>query len=73
MRDRFRSDGGIARVTVPLLVTNGVNDLAISVVFGERRRAFALGATQLARSAGGGHDNLDAFGMIETTRPFIAF
>jgi uncharacterized protein len=41
MRGRFRSDEGIARVTVPLLPTNGVNDLAISAAFGERRLAFA--------------------------------
>src|SRR6195256_3531230 len=36
MRDQFRSDERIARVTVPLLIMHGSNDSAIPIVFGER-------------------------------------
>ncbi|MHC2625286.1 fermentation-respiration switch protein FrsA (DUF1100 family) [Bradyrhizobium huanghuaihaiense] len=72
MRDQFRSDERIARVTVPLLVMHGTNDLAISMVFGERLFALAHEPKQFVRFAGGGHDNLDAFGAIETARRFIA-
>ncbi|QQO19804.1 alpha/beta hydrolase [Bradyrhizobium diazoefficiens] len=71
MRDRFRSDERIARVTVPLLVMHGTNDLAISIVFGERLFALAHEPKQFVRFAGGGHDNLDSFGAIETARLFI--
>lgn len=71
MRDRFRSDERIARVTVPLLVMHGTNDLAISIVFGERLFALAHQPKQFVRFAGGGHDNLDSFGAIETARLFI--
>ncbi len=72
MRDPFHSDDRIARVTVPLLVMHGTNDLAISIVFGERRFALAHEPKQFVRFAGGGHDNLDAFGAIEKARRFIA-
>lgn len=72
MRDQFRSDGRIARVTVPLLVMHGANDLAIPIGFGERLFALAHEPKQFVRFAGGGHDNLDAFGAIETAKRFIA-
>ncbi|MGL9622583.1 alpha/beta hydrolase [Bradyrhizobium sp. U531] len=71
MRDQFRSDERIARVTVPLLVMHGTNDLAISIVFGERLFALAHEPKQFVRLAGGGHDDLDSFGAIETARLFI--
>jgi fermentation-respiration switch protein FrsA (DUF1100 family) len=71
MRDPFHSDQRIARVTVPLLVMHGTIDLAISIVFGERLFALAHEPKQFVRFAGGGHDNLDSFGAIETARRFI--
>ncbi|GLR96000.1 fermentation-respiration switch protein FrsA (DUF1100 family) [Bradyrhizobium liaoningense] len=71
MRDQFRSDERIARVTVPLLVMHGTNDLAISIMFGERLFALAREPKQFVRFAGGGHDNLDAFGAVEKARQFI--
>jgi fermentation-respiration switch protein FrsA (DUF1100 family) len=71
MRDRFHSDERIARVTVPLLVMHGTNDLVISIIFGERLFALAHDPKQFVRMAGGGHDNLDQFGAIETARHFI--
>lgn len=71
MRDPFRSDERIERVTVPLLVMHGTNDLVISIVFGERLFALAHEPKQFVRFAGGGHDNLDSFGAIETARLFI--
>ena len=73
MRDQFRSDERIARVTVPLLVMHGTNDLAISILFGERLFAFAHEPKQFVGFAGGGHDNLDSFGAVETARRFIGY
>ncbi|WP_027545553.1 alpha/beta hydrolase [Bradyrhizobium sp. WSM2254] len=72
MHDQFRSDERIARVTVPLLVMHGTNDLAIPIGFGERLFALAHEPKQFVRFAGGGHDNLDAFGAVETAKRFIA-
>lgn len=73
MRDQFRSDERIARVTVPLLVMHGTNDLVISIMFGERLFALAREPKQFVRFAGGGHDDLDSFGAVETARRFIGY
>src|SRR5215213_3313406 len=71
MRDQFRSDERIARVTVPLLIMHGSNDHAIPIVFGERLFALAHEPKQFVRFPGGGHENLGSFGAIETARQFI--
>ncbi|MCA6106070.1 alpha/beta hydrolase [Bradyrhizobium cenepequi] len=71
MRDQFRSDERIERVNVPLLVMHGTNDPVISIIFGERLFALAREPKRLVRFAGGGHDNLDYYGAIETVRQFI--
>jgi uncharacterized protein len=71
MRDQFRSDERIARVTAPLLVMHGTSDPVIPISFGERLFALAHEPKQFVRFPGGGHDNLDSFGAIETARHFI--
>ena len=71
MRDQFRSDERIIRVKAPLLVMHGTDDPVISITFGERLFALAHEPKRLVRFAGGGHDNLDYYGAIETVRQFI--
>ncbi|HLZ04007.1 MAG TPA: alpha/beta hydrolase [Bradyrhizobium sp.] len=71
MRDQFRSDRRIASVSVPLLIMHGDRDDAINIAFGERLFALAHEPKQFIRFRGGGHDNLDDFGAIETARQFI--
>jgi uncharacterized protein len=71
MRDLFHSDQRIARVTVPLLVMHGTNDLAIPIAFGERLFALAHEPKRFIRMVGGGHDDLDQYGAIEAARDFI--
>lgn len=71
IRDPFHSDRRIERVTVPLLAMHGTNDLAIPIAFGERLFALAHEPKRFVRMAGGGHDNLDQYGAIETARDFI--
>jgi alpha-beta hydrolase superfamily lysophospholipase len=72
MRDQFHSDWRIARVTVPLLIMHGNADPAIDVRFGERLFALAHEPKQFVQFNGGGHENLDDFGAMETARQFIA-
>jgi fermentation-respiration switch protein FrsA (DUF1100 family) len=72
MRDQFRSDQRIARVTAPLLIMHGGRDPVISIALGERLFALAQGPKQFVRFPEGGHDDLDAYGAIETARHFIA-
>jgi hypothetical protein len=71
MRDPFHSDRRIAGVTMPLLVMHGDADPAINIAFGERLFAMARQPKQFVRFHGGGHDDLDDFGAIETARQFI--
>ena len=72
MRDQFRSDERIARVMAPLLIMQGSRDLAIPVALGERLFALAHEPKRFVRFPGGGHDDLDSFGAIETARQFIS-
>jgi fermentation-respiration switch protein FrsA (DUF1100 family) len=72
MRDQFHSDRRIGRVTVPLLIMHGDRDPAINISFGEKLFALAHEPKQFVRFPGGGHENLDDFGAVETARQFIA-
>jgi uncharacterized protein len=71
VRDQFRSDQRIARVSAPLLIMHGMRDPTISINFGERLFALAHEPKQFVRFPDGGHDNLDDYGAIETAQHFI--
>jgi uncharacterized protein len=71
MRDQFRSDERITRVTAPLLIMHGARDSTIPIGFGERLFSLAHEPKQFARFPEGGHDNLGNYGAIETARDFI--
>jgi fermentation-respiration switch protein FrsA (DUF1100 family) len=71
MRDPLHSDRRIADVSVPLLIMHGDADPAINIRFGERLFALAHEPKQFVRFPGGGHENLDDFGAMETARHFI--
>jgi fermentation-respiration switch protein FrsA (DUF1100 family) len=71
IRDQFRSDARIARVTAPLLIMHGARDSTISIAFGERLFALAHEPKQFVRIPEGAHNDLDNYGAIETVRQFI--
>jgi fermentation-respiration switch protein FrsA (DUF1100 family) len=71
IRDQFRSDQRIARVTAPLLIMHGARDATIPIDFGERLFAVAREPKQFVRFPEGGHNDLDAYGATETARHFI--
>jgi uncharacterized protein len=71
MRDQFRSDERIARVTAPLLIMHGARDSTIPIGFGERLFSLAHEPKQFVRFPEGSHDNLENYGAIETARNFI--
>jgi fermentation-respiration switch protein FrsA (DUF1100 family) len=72
IRDQFRSDQRIARVTAPLLIMHGAADPTIPIGFGERLFALAREPKQFVRFPYGGHNDLDDHGAIDTARQFIA-
>jgi len=71
IKDPFRSDERIARVTAPLLIMHGARDPTIPISFGERLFAIAHQPKQFVRFPEGGHNDLDNYGAIETVRRFI--
>ena len=71
MKDQFRSDERIARVSAPLLIMHGARDATIPIMFGERLLALAHEPKQFVRFPEGDHNNLDDYGAVETARDFI--
>ena len=71
MRDPFRSDLRIARLTAPLLIMHGARDATIPIRFGERLFALAREPKQFVRFPEAGHNDLANYGAIETARRFI--
>jgi uncharacterized protein len=71
MRDQFRSDQRIARVTAPVLVMHGDHDATVPIGYGERLFAMAKAPKQFVRFAGGGHSDLDTFGALNAVRSFL--
>ena len=72
MKDPFRSDERIGKVTVPLLVLHGARDNVVPIALGERLFARANEPKRFVRFADGGHNDLDEYGALETVRAFIA-
>jgi fermentation-respiration switch protein FrsA (DUF1100 family) len=71
MRDQFRSDQRVARVTAPLLIMHGGSDPAIPFALGVRMFGLAREPKQFLRFDGGGHENLDDYGALEAVHQFI--
>lgn len=55
MRDTFRSDQRIARVSAPLLIVHGTRDDAVPIRLAEKLFALARGPKDFIRVEGGGH------------------
>jgi uncharacterized protein len=71
MKDSFRSDARIGKVTVPVLVLHGTADTLIPFGFGEKLFALANEPKRFVRFEGGGHSNLDQFGAQDAIRAFL--
>jgi uncharacterized protein len=71
MKDQFRSDELIGRVTAPLLVMHGAQDPGIPFRLGERLFALAREPKRFVRFANGGHDDLDQHGSVAAVRQFL--
>ena len=72
MKDAFRSDQRIGRVTVPLLVVHGTTDPVVPFGLGQKLFALANEPKRMVRLEGGGHSNLDQFGAQEAIRAFLS-
>jgi fermentation-respiration switch protein FrsA (DUF1100 family) len=71
MKDQFRSDLRIARVTAPVLIMHGDADGIVPITYGQRLFAMIPGKKRMVRFPGGGHNDLDAFGAAGVAMKFI--
>jgi fermentation-respiration switch protein FrsA (DUF1100 family) len=72
MKDTFRSDQRIGKVTAPLLVLHGERDDVVPIALGERLFALANEPKRFVRFSAGRHVDLDRYGALDTVRSFIA-
>ncbi|MGH6725477.1 MAG: alpha/beta hydrolase [Pseudolabrys sp.] len=72
MKDKFRSDERIGRVSAPLLVLHGEADRVIPIRFGEALFALAREPKRFVRFPQGGHVDLDDHGAIDAVKKFLA-
>jgi fermentation-respiration switch protein FrsA (DUF1100 family) len=72
MKDKFRSDERIGRVSAPLLVLHGEQDSIVPIRFAERLFVLAREPKRFVRFPQGGHVNLDDFGAAKVVKEFLA-
>ena len=72
IKDPFRSDQRIGKVTAPVLVLHGAHDAVVPIRFGERLYAMIRAPKRFVRLAEAGHNDHDAFGAVELVREFLA-
>jgi fermentation-respiration switch protein FrsA (DUF1100 family) len=72
MKDPFRSDDRIGKVTVPVLIMHGERDTVVPIRYGERLYEMIRAQKRFVRFPEGGHNDLDQFGATETVLRFLA-
>ena len=71
MKDQFRSDLRIGKVTAPVLVLHGDRDDVVPFALGERLYELITAPKRFVRFPGGGHNDLGAR-AVEAARQFLA-
>lgn len=71
MKDQFRSDLRIAKVTAPVLVLHGDRDTVIPITSGQLLYRLITSPKRFVRVAGAGHEDLGSFGAVEQARKFL--
>jgi fermentation-respiration switch protein FrsA (DUF1100 family) len=71
MKDQFRSDLRIRKVTAPVLIVHGDRDTVIPIESGERLYSLIEGPKRFLRIPGAGHEDLGTR-AIEAMKAFVA-
>ena len=72
MKDQFRSDERIRKVTAPLLILHGVHDRVVPFSMGEQMFELANKPKHIVRFLDGGHEDLDQNGALDAVARFLA-
>jgi fermentation-respiration switch protein FrsA (DUF1100 family) len=72
LKDSYRSDERVGRVTAPVLVIHGERDRVVPIEYGERLYAQIRAPKKFVRFPEGGHADLDQHGALDIIRSFLA-
>jgi fermentation-respiration switch protein FrsA (DUF1100 family) len=72
MKDQFRSDERIGKVTAPLLILHGLHDRTVPYAMGEHLFEIANKPKHIVRFLDGGHEDLDQYGALDAVGRFLA-
>ena len=72
IKDPFRSDLRIDKVTAPVLVMHGDHDAIVPFALGEQLYARIQGPKRFVRFPGAGHNELGARGAVDVAKQFLA-
>jgi fermentation-respiration switch protein FrsA (DUF1100 family) len=72
MKDQFRSDERIGKVTAPLMIMHGVLDRTVPYAMGEEMFELANKPKYIVRFLDGGHEDLDSHGALDAVARFLA-
>ena len=72
MKDTFRSDQRVAKISAPVLVVHGSQDTVIPIGYGERLYKLIRAPKGFVRLAGANHNDHDEHGVAEAVRSFLA-
>ena len=72
MKDQFRSDERIGKVTAPLLILHGFQDRTVPYAMGEQLFDLANQPKHIVKFLDGGHEDLDANGALNAVARFLA-
>jgi fermentation-respiration switch protein FrsA (DUF1100 family) len=72
MKDQFRSDTRIRKVTAPVMIMHGVHDRVVPYAMGEQLFDLANQPKHFVRFLDGGHEDLDAHGALDAVGRFLA-
>src|SRR5262249_10547485 len=71
MKDRFRTDTRIARVTAPVLIMHGERDATVPIGYGERLFGMITAPKEFVRFPLGGHNDLDRVAGVDAAGVFL--
>jgi uncharacterized protein len=72
MKDQYRSDETIGKITAPVLILHGVRDRTIAFAMGERMFELTKAPRHIVRFLDGDHEDLDAQGALHAVGRFLA-
>ncbi len=72
MKDQYRSDERIGKVTAPLLILHGFQDKTVPYAMGEQMFELANQPKHIVKFLDGGHEDLDANGALNAVARFLA-